>query len=69
VRLDHVQRERRGHCRVEGVAAAFEHRHARGRGQVMRTRDHPEGPREFWAGGEYIRRRHAADDNRVIHGR
>ncbi len=52
VRLDDLERETGGDGGVERVPAAFEHCHARGRGEPVGGRDHPEGAAQLWASGE-----------------
>jgi hypothetical protein len=42
VGLDDLERQPRGDRGVEGVAAQLEDRHARGRGEPVGRRDHPE---------------------------
>jgi hypothetical protein len=50
MRLDDLQGESGRRRRVEGVAAALEHRHRHGAGDPMRARDRPEGPANFRPG-------------------
>ena len=52
VRFDHLERESRGRCGVESVAAALEDGHAGCRGQPVRRRHHPERAEDLRAGRE-----------------
>ena len=47
VGLDDLEREARSHRGVEGVPAAFEHRHPRRRRKPVGGRDHPERPAQL----------------------
>ena len=52
MRLDDLEDEAGGDGRVEGVAAALEHRHPGLRREPVRRRDHPEGAAKLGARGE-----------------
>ena len=54
MRLDHLQRERRRHGGVEGIAALLQRRHADRRGDPVRGRDDAERALDFWPRGERI---------------
>ena len=54
VRLDHLQRERRGNGRVEGITAPFQDRHADGRRDPMGRRHDAERAFDFGPGGKGI---------------
>ena len=52
MRLDHLQRERRGDAGVEGVAAALQHAHADRGGDPVRGGDDAEGAVDLGPRGE-----------------
>ena len=55
MRLHHLQHEGGGGAGVEGVAALFQHRHARGGGEPVGRRHDTEGAEDFGAGREHGR--------------
>ena len=55
MRLDHLQGEGGGNRRVEGIAAAFERRHAHGGADPVRGGDHAEGTFDLGPRGERVR--------------
>src|SRR6266581_4278505 len=53
VRLDHLQDEPGGDCRVEGVAAALQHGHAAGGGEPVGGGHHPVGAAQLRPGDDH----------------